>query len=333
MPKTPENRDATVVYPGTSPELMMAYRIFGPGYNDLDALAEQKRAIVTPSCDLTGEGGGGGELTRLGQDLAASMDLDINQIMYSPDSQEPSPKRQKTLEERLEIYLTTPDLWVGRDAALARTRTHVAALDEMHATIGTFLEIYTTRLPYAKPLGQAMDRLIFNFMRWRDDAARIERLIELHDNSRPWAMWVSPETPGVTHGPRVAQALFMFWELDRIIVGMRRALAHCVHLRDKLLAARATDLRKRHYHELVFNLRRFASMCIIEELRGEFVDELEAERRQWSPESSPCSEEYATDFEDFSSDSESEGEEGEDGEGEEDNEAAPATDAAAPTQE
>lgn len=80
MPKTPENRDATAVYPATSPKLVQAYRIFGPGYDSLEALAEQKKTIIvkaSSSSDQTQPGG----LTRLGEDLAASMGLDIDQII------------------------------------------------------------------------------------------------------------------------------------------------------------------------------------------------------------------------------------------------------------
>lgn len=193
----------------------------------------------------------------------------------------PSPKRKKTLDELLEAYLA-PDLWLDRATALRRTQSHRAALEEMHTKIGTFIEIYTTRLPYAKPLAQAMKHFVENFMRWRADAARVERLIALHDNTTPLSTWTSPEQRGVTYGPKVTQALCMFWELDGVMAGMRRSLAHCEHLRGRLLAAGTSELRKRFYHELVFNMRRFASMCVIEELRGDFVGELEEERRQWS---------------------------------------------------
>lgn len=71
MPRTPKNRDATAVYPGTSPKLVQAYRVFGPGHDSLEALAEHKRTIL----------GAEGELTRMGEDLAISLGLDTEQII------------------------------------------------------------------------------------------------------------------------------------------------------------------------------------------------------------------------------------------------------------
>lgn len=405
MPRTPENRDATVVYPSTSPELVLAYRIFGPGYDSLEALAEQKTTIIRPSFDLTTEGGGT-ELTALGEDLATTMDLEVGQIKSaykrykkeikrmnkadriderkrrgqldgvdtddddaddesdddsdSEDSEEtdsssdqvrpsieqdeeaegegegeePAPERELTRAEILAQYLEPP-FWLSRDEALLRTRAHRAKLERMHATIGKFIGIYTTRLPYAKPLAQAMKGFVDRFMRWYNDAMRLERFIELHDNGKPVSTWLSPDTRGVTYGPRVPHLLCMFWELDSLMGGMYRSLAHCDHLRRRLLVpGTTTELRKRFYHELVFNMRRFASMCVIQEVREGFVKGLEEERRQWSPESSPGSEEYATDFEDFSSNSES-GSDGEDDdmEDQDDQETRAANDTAAPMQE
>ncbi|POS73397.1 hypothetical protein DHEL01_v208211 [Diaporthe helianthi] len=335
MPRTPENRDATVVYPSTSPELVLAYRIFGPGYDSLEALAEQKTTIIRPSFDLTTEGGGT-ELTALGEDLATTMDLEVGQIKSEGEGEgeEPAPERELTRAEILAQYLEPP-FWLSRDEALLRTRAHRAKLERMHATIGKFIGIYTTRLPYAKPLAQAMKGFVDRFMRWYNDAMRLERFIELHDNGKPVSTWLSPDTRGVTYGPRVPHLLCMFWELDSLMGGMYRSLAHCDHLRRRLLVpGTTTELRKRFYHELVFNMRRFASMCVIQEVREGFVKGLEEERRQWSPESSPGSEEYATDFEDFSSNSES-GSDGEDDdmEDQDDQETRAANDTAAPMQE
>lgn len=210
----------------------------------------------------------------------------------SSSSQQRSPERKKTLEELLEKYLAPP-LYLPRDTALSRTQAHRASLDKMHTTAGSLIEIYTTRLPYTRPLAQAMHHLVTNLTRWRADAARAERLIALHDNTTPTATWTgSPDTNDVTCGPRVAEALCMFWELDGVVGGMKKSLARCEDLRRRFMAAGRTmagstrttkgGLRRRFYHELVFNMRRFAAMCVIEELRGEFVGGLEEERRRWS---------------------------------------------------
>lgn len=73
---TQKHRDATVVYPGTSPQLMLAYRIFGPGHESIEALVQQRQSIIKHHRPEDGEGW----LTPLGMDISRSMKIDVDEI-------------------------------------------------------------------------------------------------------------------------------------------------------------------------------------------------------------------------------------------------------------
>lgn len=69
-----KHRDAAVVYPGTSPELMRAYRIFGPGHESLEVLDHQRNSI------LSGEGWETW-LTPRGREIARGLNVDVDGII------------------------------------------------------------------------------------------------------------------------------------------------------------------------------------------------------------------------------------------------------------
>lgn len=75
---TEKSRDATLVYPNISPELLLSYRIFGPGHEKVEDLDKAKIRIVRPQ---TAEPDGEQEFTQLGEDLKNDLEVDLTKTL------------------------------------------------------------------------------------------------------------------------------------------------------------------------------------------------------------------------------------------------------------
>lgn len=71
------NRDPTAVYPENSPRLARAYRIFGPGHNELETLESLKNDMFVRGIPEQGETW----LTPLGQEIERSLSVGVAEIL------------------------------------------------------------------------------------------------------------------------------------------------------------------------------------------------------------------------------------------------------------
>lgn len=343
-----KNRDAAVVYPGTSPELMRAYRIFGPGHESLEVLAHQRNSILTGQEWETW-------LTPRGMEIARGLNVDVDGIIaayeaYRKDiermnkvdrihekrkqaqldgvdaedededgddsdggvevvsssscssgssgaqddnddgsdknsetnSEENSEESEEGDEEDFLAQFLGPDLWLSQEDALTRTRALRANIEQMHATVQSILDNYGRKdFPITDELMQAMEKFVRNFLKVRTYAYLLEKLIKQHDNKTPRSTWKSPDAAGVTYGDKVPETLYKLYELRDRLKEMRKYLAICKYARDRFLKSNLRDVKVQFMRGLMFNLRKFAAACCVEETRVDFLKELEEEREQW----------------------------------------------------
>ncbi|KAL1853564.1 hypothetical protein Daus18300_011768 [Diaporthe australafricana] len=90
-----KNREATIVYPNTSPELLLAYRIFGPGHRDVEKLDEAKNDILRPK---TADRDGEVELKPVGEDIKKTLNVDLEKILAMYEAYKREIERMKKVE-------------------------------------------------------------------------------------------------------------------------------------------------------------------------------------------------------------------------------------------
>lgn len=349
-----KHRDAAVVYPGTSPELMRAYRIFGPGHESLEVLAQQRDSVLkregwetwlTPrgveiargldvdvdgiiaayeaykkdiermnkvdrihkkrkQAQLDGVGAededqdendsdgveevssssvssGAQDDNEGGSNESGSNEGDSNEGGSDKDSEENDEENNEgEKEDPLQKFLG-PDLWLSQGKALAGAKALNAIIEQMHVTVGSILDNYCEEFPNSNELSQAMEKFVKNFQKVRTYAYLVENLIRLHDNKTPKSTWKSPDAVNVTYGDKVPETLCKFYELKDRVRDMQKYLDICEKVRDRFLKTTLRDSKVMLMRYLMFSMRKFASMCCVEETRVDFLKELEEEREQW----------------------------------------------------
>ncbi|KAI3396508.1 hypothetical protein diail_12128 [Diaporthe ilicicola] len=92
---TKTNRDPTLVFPTISPELTLAYRIFGPGQEEVKVLDKQLNAIISS------ESIGADEepvCTPLGEDIKKSLNMNLDQILEAFEAYKNEIKRMNKID-------------------------------------------------------------------------------------------------------------------------------------------------------------------------------------------------------------------------------------------
>jgi hypothetical protein len=366
---TTKNRDATIVYPRTSPELVLAYRIFGPGYDTIQNLDRQYNYVVKPNHPMEGESW----LTPVGLDISLNMKISVDKIKAAYEAYKKEIERMNKVDrlnhmrkqaqldgvDPENIYMEqgddrddssdgmagfpsssgsddqleededgsdegesegeenddafddeeddeeddedddeedvsfdeddpfkhqflTPEMWLTKEEALARTKKMRETLDKMWPTLDKLLENWSESIPSTSESNQAMENAANNFLNLRRFAYNLEKLITLHDNKTPETMWVSPSQKNVTYGEKVGEChFFVHTTPDRAEV-MRKALLAVDKVRVRFLEAPTVADKKQLFSELMYNVRRFAAQSITKEYRGRWLRQLAEERNRRS---------------------------------------------------
>lgn len=89
------NRDPTTVYPENSPRLARAYRIFGPGHNELETLENLKNDMFVRGTPGQGETW----LTPLGQEIERSLSVGVAEILEAYATYKSEIERMNRVEQ------------------------------------------------------------------------------------------------------------------------------------------------------------------------------------------------------------------------------------------
>ena len=325
------NREPTVVYPDTSPQLMIAYRIFGPGHDKLDDLECQKTRIFK-SRPIDGES----VLTSLGQDIVKSLNVNVSQISAAYMRYEAEIKRMNKAErihekrkraqfdgagaedeeededdsdgdgvlevdadgnvagalkrgkshvwdedeDPYEQFYSDPALWITRENALARTRAMRATIAEMNKNLRTIQVFYNKKMESNMDLDQGVERSVHNLLAVTLYAEKLEHLIRLHDDMYPETCWKSRDRMNVTFGEKVPWTIHKIWDMEERLGDMKPVMTACKSTVTKLAKTNLITETKELRAGLRVKLVKFAALCLAEEARDDFKNELEEELKQ-----------------------------------------------------
>lgn len=314
------NRDPTTVYPDTSPPLQRAYRIFGPGHNDLatlEGLKDEMFIIGTPEA-------GESWLTPMGQEVASSLGASVAEILQaygrykeeiermnkadrihekrkqaqgdSGDSEDEEneyfvevnangkikgvPREWGEDEDPLEQFWRDPVLWLSKTEALSRIQGMRASIAEMNATMRDIQRFYQQKMESSKDLDQGVERSVDILHEMTFYSETLEEIIDMHDSECPGTTWESRDQPGVTFGPKVPWVIHRLYDLDERVDEVKPVMTACKRTRLQLAGTKLLTTKKQLRAELRFRLVRFATLCLPEAARDDFKKELEEELKK-----------------------------------------------------
>lgn len=312
------HRDATVVYPNTTDLLRLAYRIFGPGHNELEDLDSVKNKMFIRGIPEEGESW----LTALGQETQRSLDVSVTEILeayavYMKEIERMNgwdnvhkKRKQAQLdgsedagddwvvelksngkikseahewaegEDPYEQFWKDPALWLDRDDALARARAMRGTIAEMNATLPKVHDFYTRKMEFSRDFHEILAACANHLRDLTTYAEVLEDVIKMHEGKSRGTTWESRDRPGVTFGPRVPWAIHRVYDLDERLEAMKPVLAACEHTQHRLAQTNLLTTTKELRMELRFKLVRFAALCLAEEARNDFKKELEEKLKQ-----------------------------------------------------